>query len=326
MKKITGVLSLLLSFLLIFTACSSTTDYKYSELYADSENWAYYAEGEDKDCDLFLICPTVYSGTQSECNMSLDDAETKESFLGALNMERGIYEEACRMYAPYYRQAGLNIYKMTEEEREPYLQTAYNDVRDAFIYYMENENNERPYIIAGFSQGSDMALRLMKEFLDDDAYSKSFVCSYMIGWPLTREDVEEYPYLKPARSEADTGVIVTFNSESPKTQSSVIVPDKTLAINPLNWKTDSTPAASSENSGACFTDYSGEIVKEIPKLTGCYIDPERGTLKITDVTPEEYPAALDIFEDGVYHVYDYQFFYRNLQKNVKARVNAFLSR
>ena len=96
------------------------------------------------------------------------------------------------------------------------------------------------------------------------------------------------------------------------------------SINPLNWKTDSTPADKELNLGACFTDYEGNITKEIPHLTGAYIDPERGALKVTDVSPEDYPAALSFLQEGEYHIYDYQFFYRNLQENVKKRVEAYL--
>ena len=69
-------------------------------------------------------------------------------------------------------------------------------------------------------------------------------------------------------------------------------------------------------------DYSGTIIEEIPCLTGAYIDPERGTLKVTDVPSEEYSSAL--FGDGVYHLYDYQFFFRNLEENVIARTEAWL--
>ncbi len=77
------------------------------------------------------------------------------------------------------------------------------------------------------------------------------------------------------------------------------------------------------NLGACFTDYSGAVTTEIPELTGAYLDPVRGALKVTDVTPQEYPAGLSIFEDGVYHLYDYQFFYRNLEENVGVRMRRF---
>ncbi len=64
-----------------------------------------------------------------------------------------------------------------------------------------------------------------------------------------------------------------------------------------------------------------EPTEEIPNLTGAYIDEERGTLKVTDVKPEDYPGKL--FDDGIYHLYDYQFFYRNLQENVAKRLSAY---
>ena len=142
---------------------------------------------------------------------------------------------------------------------------------------------------------------------------------------FTEEELEEYPHLNAAQGEDDTGVIVSFNSEAEEITDSMMIPQgtKTIAINPLNWKTDSTPADKSLNLGACFTDYSGEIKEEIPELTGAYLDETRGALKVTDVTPEEYPAGLDLFEDGIYHLYDYQFFYRNLQENVKTRLDAY---
>ena len=65
---------------------------------------------------------------------------------------------------------------------------------------------------------------------------------------------------------------------------------KTLIINPLNWKTDGTPADEALNLGACFTDYSRTIAQEIPCLTGAYTGAERGALKVTDVTAEQYPG------------------------------------
>ena len=143
---------------------------------------------------------------------------------------------------------------------------------------------------------------------------------------VSEEDLEQYPHLRFASGEDDTGVIISFNSEAESVTDSLMIPagTHTLAINPLNWKTDSTPAGKEENLGACFIDYSGNIITEIPQLTGAYIDPQCGALKVPDVTPEEYPPVLSIFSDGIYHLYDYQFFYRNLQENVEVRLNAYL--
>ena len=315
-------LILAVAFLLsLFCACALKAD---TADYSQSENWAYYAVGEGKDADLFLICPTVDMGKNGNYNMSLEDTDTKESFVGALNMERGIYENSATMYAPYYRQMTFPVYSMTEEEMKPYLDMAYRDVAAAFEYYMKNCNDGRPIILAGFSQGSQLLLMLLEEYFDNPAYSEKLVAAYCIGWRVTEEDLSKYPHLKMAQGEDDTGVIISFNSEAEGIEESIMVPKgvKTLGINPLNWKTDSTPADKSLNRGACFTRYSGEIKKEIPELTGAYLDENRGTLRMTDIVPADYSNSL--FPDGVYHLYDYQFFYRNLQENVAVRLNRYL--
>lgn len=294
--------------------------------YSLKENWAYLEkEDSDKDADIFFICPTVYGGTENSFNMSLDDTETKADFLGATNMEKGIYDDNARFFAPYYQQVGMNVYNLPIEDREQYLEIAYEDVRASFEYYMKHYNEGRPIILAGFSQGGDMCLRLMKEYFDEKENAELLVACYAIGWSITEEEMKEFPHLAFAEGETDTSVIIAFNSEAEDITDSLMIPEgmTTLAINPLNWKTDGTPADKSLNEGACFTDYEGNIVTEIPQLTGAYINEERGALKITDVTAEEYPAVLDIFEDGIFHLYDYQFFYRNLEENVQDRIEAF---
>ena len=185
-------------------------------------------------------------------------------------------------------------------------------------------DDDRPIVLAGFSQGAQLALMLLEEYFDDPELADRLVAAYCIGWPVTNEDLAEHPHLRMAQGENDTGVVVTFNSEAEGIEDSMLVPEgmKTNAINPLNWRTDSTFADRSLNKGACFTDYSGAIDQEIVELTGAYIDPDRGTLRVVDVNPEDYSSSL--FPDGVYHLYDYQFFFRDLQENVQVRTQAWL--
>ena len=293
--------------------------------YSDEANWAYFGIGEDKSADLFLICPTV--DMNDEFNMSLDDEKTKQNFVGALNMERGIYEDSTRMYAPYYKQAAMKVYDLDSDEREQYMQTAYEDISSAFNYYLENENKGRPIVLAGFSQGADMCYRLLEEYFGDEELYDRLVAVYAIGWPCTKELVDKYPQIKPAASADDIGTVISFDCEAEDVTGTFIYPEDINAytINPLNWKTDSTVADKSLNAGACFLNYSGEIVNEVEGLCGCYIDEKRGVVKVTDISPEEYPAHLKLLPEGGYHIYDYQFFYRNLQENVANRVNTFNS-
>ena len=294
--------------------------------YADAGSWAYWRVGENKAADLFIVCPTVDLGTGGNKNMSLTDENIKGNFTGALNMQRGIYEKNCRMYAPYYRQAVLADYDLPANEAEPYFNFAYKDVRAAFVYYMQHENNGRPFVLAGFSQGAEMCLRLLKEFGNEDFVKNNMVACYAIGWRFTPQEAEKYPYIQPAKCADDLGKVIIFNSEAPEVTSSAIVPEgvKSFAINPLTWSCGSQKAPKTLNAGACFTDYSGAVVREVPQLTGCYIDSVRGTLKVTNVDKKEFVPGLPLFSEGVYHIYDYQFFYRNLQQNVNLRIKTFM--
>lgn len=292
--------------------------------YADVQNWAYFGEGEGKEADVFFIAPTV--DTKDEAQMDINDEVNRERFVGALEMERGILDENARLYAPYYSQLSLRSYDLPIDEREVLLQKAYADVSEAFEYYLENENNGRPIILFSFSQGADMCYRIMKEYFSDDKLSSQLVATYAIGWGMSDEDTAEYPYMRFAQGENDTGVIVSFECEAPEVTDSFICPaGKNMnSINPLSWTTDSTAADKSLNKGACFMKtYSKEIKNEIPELCGCYIDENRGVLKVTDISKEDYPAVLASLPDGSYHLYDYQFFFRNLQENVGVRIASY---
>ena len=292
--------------------------------YSKPANWAYYREGEGKAADVFLICPTV--DMKDEYNLSLEDEKTKAAFLGALNMERGIYEEAGRLFAPYYRQAAMKAYSLDAAGREECLARAYADVSAAFAHYLANDNQGRPMILAGFSQGADMCYRLLAEYFGDEAMYSRLVAVYAIGWPCTEEMTAAWPQIVPARCADDTGVVISFDCEAPELPETFINPAgrRAYAINPLNWRTDTAPAGKEENLGACFTDYSGKIRQEEAGLCGCYIDGERGALKVTDIRAEDYPAVVPGLPEGAYHVYDYQFFFRNLQKNVSDRLEQFI--
>lgn len=325
MKKKLQLLFALFLLILVFSGCGKKESQAITD-YAEPENWAYYGIGEEGAADVFFLSPTsCYSGSESIIAEVRED--NNQSNLGSINMEKGIYEAAGRFFAPYYTQLSFEAYSAEESQRLEALELCYQDVKAAFDYYMEKENNGRPFIIAGFSQGAEHGLRLVGEYSKEEEFNQKLVAAYLIGWRITDEDLEKYPNIRLAQEEKDTGVIVAFDCEAPEVKSTIIVPEDTFtySINPLNWRTDSTPADKRENPGACFTDYDGRIVSEIPGLCGARIDPVRGVIKVDELSPADYPAALDIFPEGCYHIYDYQFFYRSLQNNVALRLKTYLN-
>lgn len=294
--------------------------------YSNPSNWAYFGEGPDKGADVFLIAPT--SDFTDSRNMSLDDEEQKGFFRISLEMERGIYEDAGNLYSPYYRQATIPAYFLEPSERGRCLDLAYSDVIAAFDHFLSIRPSDRPLIIAGFSQGSDMCYGLLRDRFGDEDLRRRLIAVYALGWQLTRDFVSENPWITPAQSSDDVGVVVAFDCEAPGLDGTFLNPEGTwsYSINPLNWRTDGIVADRSLNIRSRMYDLLGNPKEEIPNHCGCYIEPGRGVLKVTDVNPEDIEQLIPGLPKECFHVQDYQFFFYNLKKNVMDRKAAYFGK
>ncbi len=299
--------------------------------YSLSDNWLYDGAYPENSVDVFIVAPTV--DTESESNSAITP-KYKKKFRNAMNQQQAIYAYTAKIYAPYYRQASMNVYSMTDAAaKEQALSNAYMDVSAAFKYYLEHKNNGRPLIIAGFSQGADMCYRLLEEYYGGDgeravALRDNLIAVYAIGWSMTEEMINKYPQIVPAKGETDTGVVVSFECEDGTVKDSMVIPagTKAISINPLNWRTDSKVADKSLNKGTVTQDSkTGAVTSVVVGKYGAYIDPQRGSLVVTNIDTKDYPAVLPIFSEGCFHLYDNFLFYANLQENVKKRTESFLS-
>ena len=289
--------------------------------------WARQDQDTGQPIDVFLIGATAdlgQDGTFLTTTYLHEDREWQEKLL---NLQESVYAPVGRIYAPYYRQACLSVYYLDDAARGPWFHTAYSDVRKAFLWYLRHENNGRPFLLAGYSQGADMGLRLLEEFFGDKTLQSQLVAAYLIGWRITNEDLSEFPQLHMAQSATDTGVIVSFNSEAPGVTGTIIVPQGgyTYGINPINWRADGTPADKSENLGSVDLHMDGSADNEIVHLTGCYQSSERGTMIVPDISPKDYPPGEPLFVEGCYHNFELNLYYRSLQQNVLDRTDAYLS-
>ena len=172
---------------------------------------------------------------------------------------------------------------------------------------------------------------LKNYFKEHSDYYERMVAAYLIGFSVTKEDLEECPYLKFATGESDTGVIISWNTEGPKNVeenvSTAVVLPNAICINPLNWKLDDTYAPASENLGSYMPNAeTGEY--EITAVgADAQVVPERGVV-VTHAAAE--PMTGDLAEkiseilgpDGR-HGSDYSYFYSNIKDNVAKRIAAY---
>lgn len=257
------------------------------------------------------------------------------------------------MYAPYYRQlSAVGIVKNPTPDK--FMETVSSnvtrtDVYAALDYYFENCNNGRPFILAGHSQGSCNLKIVLSEYMRlHPEYLERMVACYAIGFYFPDSWFEANPHIKKAEGENDTGVLITWNTEGPDATmfNLPIGNNDGFCINPLNWKTDETPADISMNKGTVFVDGdvltdvfnivsqrkvrrkfalvgADEIAKEYEKgAADARIDKKRGALITTEYT--DYIPVNDIFGDKSCHFEDWSLYTMNIRENAMNRINAFL--
>ncbi|HJK78533.1 MAG TPA: DUF3089 domain-containing protein [Methanocorpusculum sp.] len=298
--------------------------------YAQKENWAYLPDpAEEKPVDVFYLYPTLFRTLYIDA-MNTSDPAFRHGAIDDVLMKKGVFAETANIYAPFYRQTGL--YSMLGNgtwTKDQYIaeKRAYEDVKAAFLYYLENYNNGKPFILAGHSQGSYRIKQLMIDLFVDPDLQDKLIAAYPIGYTISEYELAQYPQLKAAAGKTDTGVIVTYNTQGKTTsgKNTIALPGA-IGINPLNWKTDTTYANASENAGAVFFYNNGSISSEIPNFTGAYLAEVDGSVVLIADSPDPASYSLpELFADGVYHVYDYYFFYENLKENVADRTAAYFA-
>lgn len=281
--------------------------------YADDACWALKQPAKACPYDVFYVYPTFYNGGTGTV---MDVYKTRLGGIIKSNIRKNtaIFPNA-PIYAPFYRQASFKTLFLSDEECCAVLKTPHADIINAFEYFDKHISRGRPFIIAGHSQGSRMLAHLLKQKFNNTALSKRLIAAYLIGYCLTRQEVLAHPWLKPAKTDGDTGIIITYNTQAASGLKNPVCSGKAVCINPLNWS--HAPAAKELNEGAVFFDRYGAPIKTINHFTSAHID-ENGLLITPDADISVYSS--DIFEKGIFHVYDYDFFFNNLKSNAALRL------
>ena len=295
--------------------------------------WVVKPQIIDKSVDVFYVYPTIYLGTNPK-NMDISDPSLRENAKGLTIAQAGVYSPYANLFAPFYRQQSAALQSMTagndgiDAFQNPVFQLGAKDIERAFDYYLKHLNTDRPFILAGHSQGTMTLINLMRKRFNAPELQKRLVAAYLIGYSVTKDDLKKYPWMKFAQGETDLGVIISFNTEGVDAgPSPVLLPDA-ISINPLNWRTDATFASKNTNQGGkFFNDATGELIEEVPNFAGAYVDTQKGVLIAANMkTPKS--EKIDLvhmgrWSKGVFHRFDYAFWFNNLKANVKKRIVAY---
>ena len=267
---------------------------------------AWYTVRRGGAADLFYISSTETFDHPGPDGRLLHHAEAADSAAcPGMRMEMEgvdrLLSGTLDFYSPFYRQITMETYLDMDDVKRRFP-IAMKDARKAFRHYLTHMNGGRPFVLAGFSQGGQVVVELLKEM--PDSIASRMVAAYVLGWKITREELARYPNIRPAQGSWDTGVTICYNSvRSPGDASPLVSGGNAVAINPVSWRTDDTPV----------------VMHDTLTVT---LDPATKLLLVDGYDRVDYDTSF--FKEGCYHTFEIRWYSDFLRVNIAERTENWL--
>jgi len=329
---------------LVIVSCSkknyiSTTDFKEGNTtapeYSNLNSWAAHPYKNDPSdsvpsaikngyqpdstVDVFFIHPTSYLNKLRPLgwNAPLNDITiNQKTDNGTILFQASIFNEVGRVFSPRYRQANLSAYYPSNASDSlnamAAFEIAYQDIKSAFQYYLSNNNNGRPIIIAAHSQGSTHGKRLIKEFFENSNLKNRLVVAYLVGMPI--ED-NYFSSFKACVTPYQTGCICSWRTYKEGYEPDFVAKEnfKAIITNPLTWDSSKLIAARDLNKGGILLKFNKKVLRVTDaKVQGNILWAEK---------PHFFGNAF--YTTKNYHIADMNLYYMNIRENVALRKKAF---
>ncbi|CAN5588289.1 hypothetical protein BH10BAC3_BH10BAC3_34610 [soil metagenome] len=279
----------------------------------------------DSTVDVFFIHPTTYVSNTAVNELLLGDTAEQRHWNASVNdvalnnktdQSSMLFQASAfnhyRVFAPRYRQAHYNAFFINDTLAKPFFDTAYEDVKNAFIFYLQHYNNGRPFIIASHSQGTLHASHLIKDMIEHTPLMNKLVAAYIIGLPV----LENYfTQCLPCSTPTQTGCFVSWRTF----RSNYIAPwvakekYKAVVVNPLTWRLDTLPAIKKLNNGAVLFKFNKPMLNAVSATINGNI--------LWASKPHFFGSIF--FTNKNYHVGDINLFWKNIRDNVDERVTSY---
>jgi len=149
---------------------------------ASSVTDASAARGSKFDC--FYVYPTVSTETSDNSDLVVQPAETDVAIAQASR-----FSTVCRVWAPMYHQftlAALESYERNPEGETAMMEhaedVAYQSISSGFADYLAHDNDGRPIVFIGHSQGASMLVLLLQRLVEaDPALHHRLVLAIVLG-------------------------------------------------------------------------------------------------------------------------------------------------
>ena len=303
--------------------------------YANPASWVRMGDADSilPEFEVFYIYPTLFQNKlRPLMDHRFDRIRRKASDYTGLTF--GLLTDPVhplKLYAPFVRQADYSTALETDftaDLKGTLLQYGIEDTKTAFQYFMTFFHTPgMPYILIGHSQGASDLYELLRATPEITPES-GFAAAYLAGLPKkTAEEIDrdfEGRGIRRGTGADDTGVILVWNTIAEDAGENIFTVPGGFVINPVNWKTDDTPADLSESRETAYFYVSEKEPAgtfKASRLDGAHADAGRGALIVGLPGDSEYDASGQMGE-GVFHANDIFFFSGFLRDNMVRRAAA----
>jgi hypothetical protein len=158
--------------------------------------------------DCFYVYPTVSTDPGKNSSMVPGEAEEK-----IIEQQFARFSSHCRSFAPMYRQFTLGAF--VSGEADP-LGLGYNDIKDAWNYYLEHYNNGRGFILIGHSQGAAVLKEIIRKEIEGKTTESKMVGAFLLGTTVSvlkgSDTGGDFNHIPVCQSPSQIGCIISFNT------------------------------------------------------------------------------------------------------------------
>jgi len=268
----------------------------------------------DSTVDVFFIYPTTFTEENDPAwNANIDDVKLNlKTDQSTILYQASVFNASCRVFAPRYRQAHFRTFFAPDSVSKIYFDIAYQDIKNAFEYYLTHLNAGLPIIIASHSQGTLHGARLIKEYFEGKNLYNKLVCAYLIGLPVPQNYFSE---IRSCKDSTSTGCVISW-----RTFKSGYVPDyikeeknNSIVVNPLTWTMTEEAVSSEKNRGGVLKNFN----KIVPHVVSARVHQNI----LWTSKPNVFGKFL--FFKKNFHIGDINLFYMNIRENLVTRIGAF---
>jgi hypothetical protein len=163
--------------------------------------------------DCFYVYPTVSLDPTPNSDMTAGPEE-----MSVISAQFARFGSQCRTFAPLYRQITLGSLRAMTSGKPAAADRmlGYNDVLNAWNYYLEHDNQGRGVVLIGHSQGSGVLTQLIAKEIDGKPVQSKIISALLLGTslpvPKGKDVGGAFKSVPLCHAATQTGCVVTYAS------------------------------------------------------------------------------------------------------------------